>query len=41
MATLKERTAKGLMWGMVNNGMTQVLNAVFGIMFLRILTPKD
>lgn len=41
MATLKERTAKGLMWGMVNNGTTQILNAVFGIMFLRMLTPDD
>lgn len=41
MSSLKERTARGLMWGMVNNGMTQVLNAVFGIMFLQMLTPKD
>lgn len=26
---------------MVNNGTTQLLNAVFGIMFLRLLTPND
>ncbi|MBO4613253.1 MAG: lipopolysaccharide biosynthesis protein [Bacteroidaceae bacterium] len=41
MASLKERTAKGLLWGMVNNGTTQLLNAVFGILFLRVLTPDD
>lgn len=39
--SLKERTAKGLLWGMVNNGTTQLLNAVFGILFLRWLEPKD
>lgn len=41
MATLKERTAKGLMWGMVNNGTTQLLGAIFGIMLLRRLLPED
>ena len=41
MSSLKERTAKGLLWGMVNNGTTQVLNAVFGIMLLRRLLPED
>ncbi len=41
MATLKERTARGLLWGMVNNGTTQLLNAVFGILMLRHLLPED
>lgn len=41
MTSLKERTAKGLLWGMVNNGTTQLLNALFGILFLRVLTPDD
>lgn len=41
MASLKERTAKGFLWGMINNGSAQLLNAVFGIMLLRVLTPKD
>lgn len=39
--TLKDRTAKGLMWGMVNSGTTQLLNAVFGILFLHRLLPED
>ena len=41
MASLKERTAKGFLWGMVNNGMTQILNAVFGIILLNLLLPED
>ena len=41
MATLKERTARGLMWGMVNNGTAQMLGAIFGIMLLRRLEPED
>ncbi|MBQ8969058.1 MAG: lipopolysaccharide biosynthesis protein [Bacteroidaceae bacterium] len=39
--SLKERTAKGLLWGMVNNGTMQILNAVFGILLLRRLLPED
>ena len=39
--SLKERTAKGLLWGMVNNGTTQLLNALFGILLLRRLMPDD
>lgn len=38
---LKERTAKGLMWSAVNNGATQVLNLVFGIVLARFLSPDD
>ena len=41
MASLKERTAKGLMWGLVNNGTTQLLNALFAILYLRRLMPED
>ncbi|MBR1788812.1 MAG: lipopolysaccharide biosynthesis protein [Bacteroidaceae bacterium] len=39
--SLKERTAKGLLWGMVNNGTTQLLSALFGILLLRRLLPDD
>ncbi len=39
--TLKERTAAGLMWGMVSNGGIQILSAVFGIILLRLLQPSD
>lgn len=38
---LKERTARGLLWGMVNNGTVQILGAVFGIFLLRLLSPAD
>lgn len=39
--TLKDKTAKGLFWGAVNNGSTQVLNLVIGIFLARLLTPTD
>jgi len=39
--TLKEKTARGLIWGMVNNGMVQILGAVFGIFLLCLLVPSD
>ena len=38
---LKERTAKGLFWGMLNNGTTQVLNILIGIFLGRLLSPED
>lgn len=41
METLKEKTAKGLLWGMLNNGTTQVLNLVFGIFLARLITPSE
>jgi len=41
MENLKEKTAKGLMWGAVNNGTMQVLNLLIGIMILRKLSPED
>ncbi len=39
--SLKEKTAKGLFWGALNSGVTQVLNLVFGIVLGRLLTPGD
>lgn len=38
---LKERTAKGLIWGLANNGSMQVLNLVFGIVLGRLLCEAD
>lgn len=39
--TLKEKTAKGLLWGGISNGMQQLLNLLFGIFLARLLTPED
>ena len=39
--TLKEKTARGLLWGGINNGAQQVLNLVFGIVLARILSVDD
>lgn len=39
--SLKEKTAKGLLWGGLSNGVQQVLNLVFGIFLARMLTPAD
>lgn len=41
MDNLKERTARGIAWGAVNNGTTQVLNLVFGIVLARKLSTSD
>ena len=41
MENLKEKTAKGIAWGAVNNGATQVLNLVFGIFLGRLLSTAD
>ena len=38
---LKERTAKGLMWGAVNNLTTQLLSALIGIVLGRLLEPAE
>ena len=40
-STLKEKTAKGLLWGGISNGIQQLLNLVFGIFLARLLTPAD
>ena len=39
--SLKEKTAKGLLWGGISNGMQQLLNLFFGIFLARLLTPDD
>ena len=39
--SLKERTAKGLLWGGLSNGMMQLLGALFGLALMRLLTPAD
>ena len=41
MSTLKEKTAKGLLWGGVSNGIMQLLNAAIGIFLARKLTQDD
>lgn len=41
MENLKEKTAKSIAWGAVNNGTTQVLNLVFGIVLARKLSEAD
>ena len=38
---LKEKTAKGLLWGALNSGSTQLLNLIFGIILGRLLTPAE
>ena len=39
--TLKQKTAKGLFWGALNSGTTQVLNLIIGICLARMLTKAD
>ena len=39
--SLKEKTARGLFWGFINNGSMQFLNLLFGIFLGRILSPED
>ena len=41
MENLKEKTAKSIAWGAINNGTTQVLNLVFGIVLARKLSESD
>ncbi len=40
-ASLKEKTAKGLFWGGLSNGVQQLLNLLFGIFLARLLSPAD
>lgn len=39
--TLKEKTAKGLFWGGLSNGLQQLLGLLFGIFLARILSQDD
>ncbi|MBO4892113.1 MAG: lipopolysaccharide biosynthesis protein [Prevotella sp.] len=41
MESLKEKTAKGLFWGGMNNGVQQLLGLAFGIILGRLLDPAD
>lgn len=41
METLKDKTAKGLFWGAMNNGVQQLLGLAFGIILGRLLDPSD
>lgn len=40
-SSLKEKTARGLLWGGLSNGVQQLLNLMFGIFLARMLTPDD
>lgn len=39
--SLKDKTAKGFLWGFLNNSTMQILNAVFGIVLARKLSQDD
>ena len=39
--SLKDKTAKGLFWGGLSNGIQQLLNLFFGIFLARLLTPAE
>ena len=41
MESLKEKTAKGLFWGIMNNGIQQLVGLVFGIILARLLSDSD
>ena len=41
MESLKDKTAKGLLWGGLNSGMQQVVGLAFGIVLGRLLAPPD
>ena len=41
MESLKEKTAKGLFWGGMNNGIQQLVGLVFGIILARLLSDSD
>lgn len=39
--SLKSKTAGGMLWGGLSNGLMQLIGAVFGLVLLRYLTPQD
>lgn len=39
--SLKEKTARGLLWGGLSNGIMQLLGALFGLALMNLLTPAD
>lgn len=40
-SSLKQRTASGLFWGGLGNGLQQLIGFVFGLVLMDILTPAD
>lgn len=40
-SSLKDKTARGLFWGGLSNGMQQLLNLLFGIVLARLLSQSD
>ena len=40
-SSLKDRTARGLLWGGISNAAQQLLNLLFGVFLARLLTPED
>jgi O-antigen/teichoic acid export membrane protein len=38
---LKEKTARGLFWGFLSSGGTQLLNLIIGIFLARLLSPQE
>lgn len=41
MDELKDKTAKGLLWGGLGNGAMQVIGLLLGLVMLNILSPAD
>ncbi len=41
METLKEKTTQGIFWSTLNNGATQILNILIGIVLARLLVQED
>lgn len=41
MSSLKDKTAKGFLWGAMNNGAMQILNMIFGVVLGRLLSKED
>lgn len=39
--SLREKAARGFLWGGLNNGLVQIIGALFGIVILRHLAPDD
>lgn len=40
-SSLREKAARGFLWGGLNNGLVQIIGALFGIVILRHLAPDD
>lgn len=40
-SSLKEKTARGLLWGAIDNGGMQLVGLIFGIILGRLLSPGD